>query len=150
MERALLGIFMFMLLIASFILGVLTPLNPDLAENLARSVEDYIEDNIVPRKDIVELGIFIFSHNLIRALPMLIPVVGAIWGPIVLYITGIYSNAIMITLGVFGPEKLKIAGLALLTPSTILELVAYSLFSSESIAIFKYLRGERDYYLSYT
>ena len=150
MGRAILAGFMFLLLILSFILGIVTPLDRGLAEDLALSVKNFVEENIAPRKNVVDLGIFIFSHNAIRALPMLIPLVGAIWGPIVIYITGIYTNAMMITSGILGMEKLKIAISTLIIPSSLLEMISYSLLSSESIALFRYLRGKKDYYLSYT
>lgn len=111
-------------LIGVALLGSAAPLDEAQAGEVLRQADEIIPDNITPE--------LIFLNNVRAALIMMIPGLGAIFGGLIIYSTGLVFGAVGQVAGIFGPVLILIVAL---TPFFWLEFLAYSASMTQSLFI---------------
>lgn len=111
------------------IFGILTPLSPQLVDDLGKGLED--TQTIISNLPAVQQVSFIFGNNFMICLIGFVPIIGPIFESYVLYSTGVTITAYVSYMNMQFNPILVFASLFIL-PFTWLEFLAYSLAISES------------------
>jgi len=100
----------------------------------ANMLSDQIGQTLTENKDFSSLTIAIFVNNCRICLIMFIPIVGAVFGALSLFSTGVAINALSIVQGV--PSNLMLLSL-IIGPIFWIEFIAYSMGMTESVWLFR-------------
>jgi hypothetical protein len=120
-RRLVIFLGIFLLELAVFALGLLTPLPRPTQQSLSNDTSTLFSG--VQSAGPAQLVVFIFSHNLVIALLEMIPLLGALVLMISIYSTGLAAQVIALTHGYPG----QLGAALLLYPYSFLELSAYAL-----------------------
>lgn len=120
-KRAILVSLVFLVELAIFVVGLVTPLGQSAQQSIANQTSSQFQfaNTATP----VELVGFIFFHNLAIALLEMIPVFGAVFFLISIYTTGLATQAIVGSQGLPGTTGL----ILFLFPYSLVELSAYAI-----------------------
>lgn len=127
-SRFKISLSMLIVLLAIFILGSYTQLEPSEAEELRNRVEG----NINELKQTVGLLPGIFLNNMRAALIMTIPVIGVVLGALITYTTGLVISAYSIKYQI---EPILLVTLPFLTVYGLFEFIAYGMALAEGLII---------------
>ena len=119
-------IFIFLLALILTIIGALIPVDHSTAQQISNQLNQTVQQN----KSNGTLPEYIFLNNFPICLAMFIPIVGPIFGFIVLFDTGYAISALAQVQGV---PSLLLVFAELLTPVFWIEFAAYSIAIAESI-----------------
>ena len=120
-NRALLILAVFLVELAIFVVGLVTPLGSADQQSIANQTSQQFQ--FISTATPVELIGFIFFHNLAIALVEMVPVFGAFFFLISIYTTGLATQAIVGAQGLPGTSGLILFAL----PYSIVELSAYAI-----------------------
>ena len=134
---------MFIVLLLSFIISFLYPLDKKTAYLLSKESKEEIEKEI-NGKSVHEMAISISLHNFMISLLMIVPLLGVFLGAAIMINTGIVANALIISQGISSTMGKIFISLGLLfQPFTLLEIFSYSLMTSESYFLFKAIKKKK-------